>query len=170
MDEALIDEFLSHPWYSPRHETMLVQALVEMEGTNNREGFIRVALRAKREEEALFFQRLAEMMVNYHQTVVPIDKLVIIGDRLILGYTDDRALVATVPVFRLPWTRDVAQAAEAVLEEASSQSRVRRLEVWLIGEFTPRARQELESRGFMVHEGAFLRLVGPLMQEAPDPT
>lgn len=165
VDEALIEKFLSHPWYSPRHETNLVQALVEMEGAKNREGFIRVALGAKREEEALFFQRLAEMMVNYHHKVVPIDKLVIIGDRLILGYTDDRALVATVPVFRLPWTRDVAQAAEAVLEEASSQGRVRRLEIWLTGELTPRARKELESRGFMVHEGAFLRLLGPPVED-----
>ena len=170
MDEGLIDEFLSHPWYSPRHETLLVQALADMDGTKDREGFIQVALRAKGEEEALFFQRLAEMMVNYHQTVVPIDRLVIIEDRLILAYTDDRALVATVPVFRLPWTREVAQAADAVLEEASAERRVRRLEVWLTGEFTPRARQELELRGFMVHEGAFFRLLGPPVQQAPDPT
>jgi hypothetical protein len=170
VDEALIEKFLSHPWYSPRHETILVQALVEMEGAQNREGFIRMALRAKREEEALFFQRLAEMMVNYHHTVVPINKLIIVEDRLILGYTDDQALVATVPVFRLPWTRDVAQAAEAVLEEASSQGRVRRLEIWLTGELTPRARTELESRGFMVHEGAFLRLLGPPVEEDSDNT
>jgi hypothetical protein len=170
LDEGLIDEFLSHPWYSPLHETKLVQALVEMEGTKNREGFIRVALRANKEEEALFFQRLAEMMANYHQTVIPIDKLFIIEDRLILGYTDDGALVATVPVFRLPWTREVAQAADAVVEEASARIRVRRLEVWLTGEFTHRARQELESRGFMIHEGAFLRLLGPPVQQAPDPT
>jgi hypothetical protein len=147
-----------------------VQALVEMEGTKNREGFIRVALRANKEEEALFFQRLAEMLANYHQTVIPIDKLVIIGDRLILGYTDDLALVATVPVIRLPWTREVAQAADAVVEEASARIRVRRLEVWLTGEFTPRARQELESRGFMIHEGAFLQLLGPPMPKVPDPT
>ena len=170
MDEGLIDKFLSHPWFSPRHETILVRALVEMEGTKNREGFIRVALRANKEEEALFFQRLAEMMANYHQTVIPIDKLFIIEDRLILGYTDDGALVATVPVFRLPWTREVARAADAVVKEASARIRVRRLEVWLTGEFTHRARQELESRGFMIHEGAFLRLLGPPVTQAPDPT
>ena len=166
VDENLIEKFLSHPWYSPRHETILVQALVAMEGARNREGFIRVALHADSEEEALFFQRLAEMMVNYHHTVVPLDTLIIIEDRLILGYTDDAALVATVPVFRLPWTRDVALAAEAVLQEASSQGRVGRLELWLTGEATSRARMELESRGFMIHEGAFLRLLGPLMEEA----
>ncbi len=170
VDETLIEKFLSHPWYSPRHETILVRALVEMEGAKNRGGFIQVALRAQREEEALFYQRLAEMMVNYHHTVVPIDKLVTVGDRLILGYTDDRSLVATIPVFRLPWTRTVAQAAEAVVEEASSQGRVGRLELWLTGEVTPRARKELESRGFMVHEGAFLRLLGPPMEEDSDHT
>ena len=97
VDEDLIGEFLSHRWYSPRHETLLVQALADMEGTHNREGFVRVALRAKSEEGALFFQRLAEMMVNYHQAVVPLHKLVIIGEELILGYTDDRALVRDDP-------------------------------------------------------------------------
>lgn len=170
VDETVIDKFLSHPWYSPRHETILVHALMEMEGTRNRGGFIKVALRAEREEEALFYQRLAEMMVNYHRTVVPVDRIVIIGDRLILGYTDDQALVATVPVFRLPWTREIAQAAEAVLEEASTVGRVRRLELWLTGEPSPRARKELEARGFMVHEGAFLRLLGPPMEEDSDNT
>ena len=109
-------------------------------------------------------------MVNYHQEVVAIDKLVIIGDKLILGYTDDQALVATIPVFRLPWTRDVAQAAEAVVQEASSHGRISRLEVWLTGELTKRARNELEARGFMVHEDAFLRLLGPPIPEVPDPT
>ena len=102
IDKTIIEKFLSHPWYSPRHETILVHALAEMDDVKNRGGFLHVALHAKREEEALFYQRLAEMMINYHHTVVPIYELVIVQNRLILAYTVDRALAVTIPLFRLP--------------------------------------------------------------------
>ena len=170
IEEKIIEEFLNHPWYSPRHETILVHALAEMDTVKNRGGFIRVALHAEREEKALFYQRLAEMMVNYHHTVVPIYELIIVQDRLILAYTVDRALVATVPLFRLPWTESVFAAAEAVFKEEAAQHRVRRLELWLTGRLTTKAREELEARGFMVHERAFDRLLGPPMKEVADHT
>ena len=170
INTTLIEQFLSHPWYSPRHETILVHALAEMEDVKNRGGFLQVALHAKREEEALFYQRLAEMMINYHHTVVPISELVIVQNRLILAYTVDRALAVTVPLFRLPWTQSVAEAADAISSAESAQPRVRRLELWLTGRLTTRTRGELESRGFMIHEQAFNRLLGPPIEKDPDGT
>ncbi len=42
--ESVIKEFLHHPKYSPRHETILVHALAEMKGVKNRDQFIKQAL------------------------------------------------------------------------------------------------------------------------------
>ena len=78
IDDSLVETFLKHPWYSPRHETVLVQALFEMNTVNNRQTFFEVATSAEFEEEALFFQRMAEMLLSYHRNVKPLDQLVAI--------------------------------------------------------------------------------------------
>lgn len=84
-DESLVEAFLRHPWYSPRHETILGHALAEMEGVKGRDRLIEAAMSATFEEEALFFQRLAEMMNGYHQHVAPLEEVTVIHQRLVMG-------------------------------------------------------------------------------------
>jgi hypothetical protein len=67
----LIDRFLDHPWYSPRHEIMIAASLLALEGAQGREQFLERALDAKSEESALMFQQMAEMMRGYHRSVGP---------------------------------------------------------------------------------------------------
>jgi len=45
LDDSLIETFLQHPWYSPRHETVLVQALFEMNIVKNRKTFFKAPRR-----------------------------------------------------------------------------------------------------------------------------
>ena len=56
IQEELRKEFLSHPYYSPRHHTFIVVSLEKMNGTLGRENFIRKTLAANSETEALTFQ------------------------------------------------------------------------------------------------------------------
>jgi hypothetical protein len=72
--EPVIKEFIKHPNYSPRHMTILVHALAEMQGVKNREQFITEALHAEYEEEAFLCQRMAEMLHGYHIHVKPIKR------------------------------------------------------------------------------------------------
>ena len=171
VNDSTIEGFLVHPWYSPRHETILVHALAEMKEVNHRGRFLQVAIGAQREEEALFFQRLAEMMARYHHSVAPIDEIVLLGDRLILGYTTDHALVATVPLARLLWTRPVADAVEKVMSAwESAPHLVRRVELWITGRLTSEARAQLEAHGFMVHERILDRLLASTLGKEVDDT
>ncbi len=153
LDDSLIEAFLKHPWYSPRHETALVQALVEMNIVKNREAFITVAMSARFEEEALFFQRIAEMLLSYHQNVKPLEQLVAIDDRLLMGLTRDRTLLCMIPVEYLSWRAELAEAAETVATWMSAQQ-VKKAELWMTGNATPRARNELLAKGITVRQGA----------------
>ena len=154
VDPALIEAFLSHPWYSPRHETILVQALSEMKTVNHRPAFLKVATSAKFEEEALFFQRMAEMLLSYHQNVKPLYGLVAIENRLLMGVTHDRRLVGMLPIGHLPWRAEIAQAVDAVTNWKPADRRGATVELWIAGKPTPRAARELRARGVTVHQEA----------------
>ena len=122
LDDSLIEVFLQHPWYSPRHETVLVQALFEMNIVKNRKAFFEVATSARFEEEALFFQRIAEMLLSYHQNVKPLEEFVAIDDTAVDGI-DTRSHVDrhACPSSFFPWRAELAESAETVATWASAQ-------------------------------------------------
>ena len=153
LDDSLIEAFLKHPWYSPRHETVLVQALFEMNIVKNRKTFFEVATSARFEEEALFFQRMAEMLLSYHQNVKPFERFVAIDDRLVMGLTRDHRLVGMLPGEYLSWRAELAEAAETVATWTSAQQ-VKKVELWMTGKPTPRAHRELLAKGITVRQQA----------------
>ena len=153
LDESLIKAFLQHPWYSPRHETVLVQALFEMNIVSNRQTFVEVATSAKFEEDALFFQRMAEMLLSYHRNVKPLERLVAIEDRLLMGVTRDQTLVGMLPIGYLPWRVELAEAADAVAKWKATRH-IDNVELWIAGKPTPRASRELLAKGIAVRQQA----------------
>ena len=159
------DAFLSHPWYSPRHETILVQALDEMKGVSDRSLVLQLAIKAESEEEALFVQRLVEMLASYHQTVVPLREFILIDDRLLVGYTTDKALMVALPLSHIAWTQELAEASKQVVSWSSGQHPIRRVELWISGRTTSRAHRELETKGVMIFEQKRDRLLPPVIPE-----
>jgi hypothetical protein len=149
--ESVIYEFLHHPAYSPRHETILVHALADMQGVKNREQFIKKALYAEYEEEAFLYQRMAEMLHGYHTQVKPIKELVPVR-KFMVGYTSDQTIVATFPIDLLYWIElsDLGSAALAKLDLTGRP--VKKTEIWVTGSLTPRAMQEFNARGLVVNE------------------
>ena len=59
------DEFLMHPWYSPWHETIITDALATI-GVDPTQ-FLAKATRALTEEDANYFQSLAQVLARYHK-------------------------------------------------------------------------------------------------------
>lgn len=159
------EAFLTHPWYSPRHETILVHALQEIGGVDDRSLVLQLAMNAKSEEEALFVQRLVEMFASYHQTVVPLSEFILIEERVLVGHTTDQTLVAVLPLSRIAWTEELAQATEAVVNWTSPAHPIRRVELWTSGVPTLRAHEELEKRGVMIFEKKRDRLLPPVIPE-----
>jgi hypothetical protein len=87
-----IDLFLRNPWFSPRHRTVLVEALAGMQKTKNRKKFITLATTAESEQDAFFFQRIAQLMRGYYETQSPISEIDLIGT-LAVGYAANGAMV-----------------------------------------------------------------------------
>jgi hypothetical protein len=149
--DSVIKEFLKSPAYSPRHQTILVQALAEMQGVKGREQFIKKALYAEYEEEAFLYQRMAEMLHGYHTQIKPIKELVPVR-KFVVGYTSDQTVVATFPVDLLYWIEltDLGSAALAKLDLTGRP--VKKTEIWVTGTLTPRTMKEFSARGLVVNE------------------
>ena len=67
------DEFLMHPWYSPWHETIITDALATI-GRDPTQ-FLERACRALTEQDANYFQRLAQVLARYHKTKTPLKSI-----------------------------------------------------------------------------------------------
>jgi len=151
--DSVIKEFLKNPAYSPRHQTILVQALAEMQGVKNREQFIKKALHAEYEEEAFLYQRMAEMLHGYHTNVKPIIELIPVR-KFVVGYTSDQTVVATFPIDLLYWIERADLGSEALVKLDLTGRPIKKTEIWITGTITPIATKEFSARGLVVKERA----------------
>lgn len=113
----LRNKFLSHPKYSPRHQTIIVGTLNLMEEVQGREKFIEQAVAAKSEVDALTFQQLAELLLYYHQADNPIAEIQI-HKGIPIGISKKKDLVMILPLDIGRWT----PFAEDVFSSLSARS------------------------------------------------
>jgi hypothetical protein len=150
--EPVIKEFLSHPNYSPRHKTIVVHALAEMDGTQNRNKFIKQAILVEHEEMAFIYQRTAEMMHSYHKNVKSIVEIIPFR-KSVAGYTSDQAIVSTLPLDYVYWTELTDLFVSELLLLLESEDRpVKRVNMWISGKFTPTAKKALAAKGITLKE------------------
>jgi hypothetical protein len=151
---ALRERALTHPWITPRHLTILVAALVAMEGATHRTALLEAALDARSETDALVYQRIAEMLRAIHEQVSPVVALER-GNRFVRATLADGRRVIPVEVDRLVWTGALERMVDdaPLLDDAQAFD-----ELWLSGSASAQARTELAARGFVVVERVFERL------------
>lgn len=149
--EEDIHQFFLNSHYSPRHSLIITAALDELTGVNDREAFLAVAKEANSEELVLFYQHVAEMMRGYHVHIGAIDRLLVLP-RIPALYTKSNTLVVMLPVDYVFWTSRVASVAHALTTHVPPRPRITRRELWVAGNVSPRARQELELLGWTVQE------------------
>ena len=150
--EPVIKEFLSHPNYSPRHKTIVVHALAEMDGAQNRNEFIKQALLVEHEEMAFIYQRTAEMMHSYHKNVKPFIEIIPFR-KSVAGYTSDQAIVSTLPLDYVYWTELTDLFVSDLLLISESEDRpVTQVNMWISGKFTSTAKEALTAKGITLKE------------------
>ncbi|MEE8207777.1 MAG: hypothetical protein V3T88_02290, partial [Nitrosomonadaceae bacterium] len=151
VEDYVIEEFLSHPNFSPRHETILVHALAEMDGVKNRDQFIKQANFAVYEEDAFFFQQIAERLASYHKNVEPIKELIPVR-KVVVGYTPNQNIVATLPMDYVYWTERADRGSDALLRVETLERPVKSMKLFISGRLSPIAKLELMDKGIVVKE------------------
>jgi hypothetical protein len=156
VDPKLIEAFVNHPWYSPRHKTAIVLALQQMKDAKNRDKFLQLALRAQSEEDAFFTQRIAQLMAAYNDAVSPIREIDTISG-LAVAYPANRALLVPIVLDYGWWTAEMDYFSRT-LAKAAQQPGLKTKQLWLTGTLSPLARAQLEASGWQIQERALSKL------------
>jgi len=156
--EPLRRSFVTHPWYSPRQQSLLVAHLAALDLVENRAAFVEAATRASSEVDAIFYARTAELLRAYHEQVTPLSRLANFQGTVV-GVTADRRVVAPLALDYAVWTRPAHAFANSLKRSSLSDgSQIALREIWVTGSFSARARAKIESRGIEVTE----RALGPV--------
>ena len=147
------DAFLNNSVYSPRYQTLLVNALEEMKGVGNRATFVRLAASSGNKDIAFFRERQAEMYTGFHKAVAPVETFIALGEFAAVRTTKND-VVFNVPLDHLVWTQDMAKLLTAADARVTQMTRPATKQLWITGTMSPRAKKEIEAKGWQVHERA----------------
>ena len=139
LDRAQADEFLMHPWYSPWHETIIVDAL-ETIGVDPTV-FLGLACRALTEQDADYFQRLAQVLARYHKEKTALRSLRAENGR-VCAMDASGILVVPLSCDYAIWSENNAARVDEFVQFARSQSETKGRALWVYGKVSESAARE----------------------------
>ena len=155
--DPITDRFLENRLLSPRHQTIIVEAMKALGAIPGRSAFIQYAARADSEDAALLFQEMAELFADYHRSVAPIQRLEIYLN-VPVAYTGQGSAVILLPIDRLLWTERTAGISTSLSLTLPKPQPVRKIEVWMTGDASDRAHAGLQQLGITLVEHVGQRL------------
>jgi hypothetical protein len=151
--DPITDRFLENRLLSPRHQTVIVEAIKTLGAIPGRPAFIQYAARADSEDAALLFQEMAELLADYHQSVSPIQRLEI-HQNVPVAYTGQGSALILLPIDRLLWTERTSGIATSLGQTLPNPQPVRKIELWMTGDASDRAHEGLQQLGITLVEHA----------------
>ncbi len=141
-----VELYLNNPAFSPALQTIMVEALEKLAGTANRDLFIKISLQAHTHEMARTITIMSTMIAGYHQHVEPLKNFAPFA-RVLSSTTGSGAKVLIIPADHILWSELVAQAATWLDQGEKKQ-------LWILGDFSDRAKEELQALGWELHPNA----------------
>jgi len=136
------DRFLSHTYYSPRNHTVITEYLASMEDAKEKARVIEQALKANSEIDAFTYQQIVEILAGYNRSVSPITEFRV-HKGIPVGYAKNGSLVVGFPVDFSRWTAFTEYLFEDFGKKQAGSGEIKKRELQILGEFSPRARREL---------------------------
>jgi len=139
----LIEEFLNHPWYTLRQETIITTALSKagIDPTI----FLEAANKALTEEDGRYFEHVAELLAAYSQKKAPLQSFRL-QDGLICAVDCNGVLVVPVSLDYAIWTATVAQRVAGFAGLVSGDQNIKSVQIWTDGKASERVKAELGKR------------------------
>jgi hypothetical protein len=139
----LITEFLNHPWYTLRQETVITTALGK--AAIDPTIFLEAANKALTEEDARYFENVAKLLAAYVQKATPLQSFRL-QDGLICAVDRNGVLVVPVSLDYAIWTATVAQRVDSLAGLVSNDPNIKSVEIWTDGKASDRVKAELGKR------------------------
>lgn len=148
INNEVIDTFLNHPAFSPRHKTRITHYLNGLRGVRNRSAFIEAAHEVQDEVMALAFEESAMMLKYYHDKIQPLEKL-FAGNDVLEAITRDRRILYFVPVDVIYWSEQTERLFLS-LRLRAEKSGFSAWELITAGTLTEEASNQLKNKNFVL--------------------
>ena len=153
VDSELVEALLVNRYYTPIDMAVLVAALDNMPGVEDRTVFLQRAAQIDSRSLAYFMRRHAEMLKNHQSRGAAFARFVSLG-----GYpfnvARDGRILGVMPMDALAWTEAIADVLRICATDARKLSATGKVELRITGTATPRAKRELKALGWRVVENA----------------
>ncbi len=159
MEQSLLERFFTNPWHSPTSQTMIVQAVVEMPGVENRVELIAEAAKIESGEESRFFTRNVMILAWHHQKKTPLARI-LDSTASLSALTRQGQVLAVAATDHLLWTEAVAARARMIGEQTRAQGKSTS-ELYLLGSCSNRCRHEMTALGIQVLDNNQERFAAP---------
>lgn len=143
--------FLDSPVYTPRQSLILVDSLSRLGSATGREAYLNAALVAADEVEANFFVNTAQILRGYAETQEAITGLTIVRPLAVAQTKSGKAVIPFALDYGV-WTANADRLSKQLKTSYRAPGFNTRFELWVSGTVSPKAKQELEARGFAVKE------------------
>ena len=132
---------------------MITEYLASIKDARGQARVIEQVLQANSEIDAFTYQQIVEILAGYNRSVSPIIELRV-HKGIPVGYGKNGSLVMGVPVDLGRWTAFSEYLVEDFGKKPFRPGVIKKRELWILGELTPRARRELGKLGITVTENA----------------
>ena len=151
IEKVLRQQFLSHPYYSPRMLTIIVAALDKMNNVQGRELFLQQAVLADSLIDAFTFQQIAELLLEYHINISPFSEI-ILYQQFPVAYSVDKTLVIAFPVDIFRWTPFSERMLNHIKTDLISERDIKNKIFRVSGQLTERSKHHLYDLGIQFTE------------------
>jgi hypothetical protein len=148
------EAFFKNKVMTPTHWVTIVTALYAVKAKGSAD-YIDTAATAKSEREAVFFSESAQMLQKLHAQS-PVEAL-LTDTRVMVAKTKDGRALALLPGDYMPWTEKLATGAKELGERTQKEIGATSREIWISGDFSPTAKQELRTLGWGAREKVFAK-------------
>jgi len=157
VNKDVADIFIANGIYTPREQTLLVEALFNMSKTSGRDEYIKLATLTDDIDMAFFRQRQAEMYAAYNTKVQPIASFVAVGSTS-AGMAQNGDIIFNVPLDHLLWTKGIAAVIRIATQNVAMMEGVNGRQLWISGTASDLARESLKKMGWKIQENADAKL------------
>lgn len=155
VDQNVVEGFEDNLWISPRHATVIVHSLQYMGIKEGASDFIQLVSTSESEEDAFFFQNIAELILHYLENTVEKEVSIIIKNNFALLKVR-KHFVFPLLVDNGYWSEFGANLINTFETDIRSAYGIdTEILLWITGVVSERAEKELRKRNILVAEKAF---------------
>ncbi len=155
--DELAKKYLDSPHFTPRHDAIIVNSLGALKDAKRRNVFFRMALYAESEEDANYFQNMAEILHVYNQKVSPITDLSKVSFLLVARARNGTTMIPA-PIDQGMWREPIDRVSQELVAQHPSSGSNGKIEIWVGGTVSPLARLQLKERGIKVTENVDMQI------------